>query len=139
MRALLVRINKRPNYATRGIWLFDGVPTCVTLELPWRENQARMSCIPVGEYEVVECARPRYTSKMTRIDRPWEVLNVPERGGILIHTGNIAADTSGCILLGTYFGSTENIMGSVLAKNRWHDVLGDLKRFTLTVQYVPGI
>ena len=33
---------------TFGVLIKDGVPLCVTLELPWRDNERSISCIPEG-------------------------------------------------------------------------------------------
>ncbi|MFH6985384.1 DUF5675 family protein [Marinoscillum luteum] len=72
--------------------LFDGVQlVCSTIELPWRENQRMVSCIPEGRYELVK----RYTKK-----RGWHLLvkNVPNRSGILFHPANDALkELKGCI------------------------------------------
>ena len=76
--------------------------TCFALELPWRNNTSNLSCIPPGEYVVKWTLSPRL-KKYT-----YEVLGVPNRGGIRIHGGNVAGDTTkgylshslGCPLLG---------------------------------------
>jgi hypothetical protein len=72
-----------------------------TLELPWRDNQKNISCIPAGEYDVTIRISPRF-------GRVYWVLKVEGRTYILIHSGNWAGDvskdlnthTNGCILLG---------------------------------------
>jgi len=64
---------------------------CSTIELPWRENQRMVSCIPEGRYELAK----RYTDK-----RGWHLLvkNVPNRSGILFHPANNALkELKGCI------------------------------------------
>lgn len=65
-----------------------------TLELPWKNNEPRVSCIPAGRYEVVKRHSPKYGDH-------FHVLNVPNRSYILIHAGNYNRDTLGCILVGT--------------------------------------
>ena len=79
--------------------------TCKTLELPWRDNQRSISCIPAGTYTVVIRQSPKYGSVY------W-VTNVPNRSWILIHSGNWAGDVNkgfkthvnGCLLLGRKHG-----------------------------------
>ena len=63
-----------------------------TLELPWRDNQHDISCIPAGVYT---CA---YTDHPTH-GWVYQVMDVPDRDAILLHIGNKPADTEGCILL----------------------------------------
>jgi hypothetical protein len=46
-----------------------------------------------------------------RADGKYEIVGVPGRSGILIHTGNSGGDTTGCLIPGTslnYSGSTSN-------------------------------
>lgn len=72
----------------------------VTLELPWRGNQRRVSCIPEGHYDC-------YYGSSSK-GNVYHVGGVPGRDGILIHAGNWAgdktkglrSDVEGCILLG---------------------------------------
>ena len=73
-----------------------------TLELPWRNNQSNISCIPEGEYEVVKRYSPSFKKET------YWIKDVPNRSYILIHAANFAGDTSkgwhtnlqGCIGLG---------------------------------------
>lgn len=79
--------------------------SCFTLELPWRDNQPSISCIPPGQYECRLRASPRF-------GQTYHVRDVPGRSFILMHSGNYAGDVSqgyrshveGCILLGTKRG-----------------------------------
>ena len=62
-----------------------------TIELPWKNNQARVSCIPEGRYELVK----RWNRKF---DRHLQVMDVPGREYILIHPANEALhELKGCI------------------------------------------
>jgi len=75
-------------------WIRGGnsIPDCVTLELPWRNNQQEVSCVPPGRYQVVIAPSVRFQRLMPR------VLDVPGRSGILFHPGNTDKNTEGCIL-----------------------------------------
>jgi len=75
---------------------------CCTLELPWRENENRRSCIPPAPSEGVIT----YKAKRHESPRYGETLylpGVPDRSEILIHAGNYVSDTLGCILVGAQF------------------------------------
>ena len=78
---------------------------CKTLELAWKDNAAKISCIPEGVYQVV----PRHSAKY---GRHLHITNVPNRSFVLIHWGNYAgsinpktgqSDIKGCVLVGASF------------------------------------
>lgn len=73
----------------------DPVFTFKTLELPWKGNERRVSCIPEGEY-LVEKMPP--TSKR-KYEYFW-VKDVPGRDSILFHPGNYTRQILGCLLPG---------------------------------------
>jgi hypothetical protein len=75
---------------------FKGVPLAVTLELPWRNNEKCVSCIPSGSYTISLHDPPKHGQCLS-------VHSVPGRTNILIHKGNTLEDTEGCILLGKLF------------------------------------
>ena len=72
-----------------------------TLELPWKDNEKYISCIPAGEYEVLRHVSEKYSECF------W-VQNVPGRSEILIHKGNFYTDILGCILPGVAFTDINN-------------------------------
>ena len=81
--------------------LHQGVYKCNTLELPWKQNARQVSCIPAGMYDVVKRQSPKY-------GQHFQLLNVPGRDMILIHSGNFTRDTHGCILVGQGFTDIDN-------------------------------
>lgn len=82
---------------TNGKLECDGRLICNTIELPWRQNEKKVSCIPEGRYSI----RRRYSDRFK-----WhlEVMNVENRKFILIHPANNALlELNGCIAPVTQF------------------------------------
>ena len=76
---------------TNGKLECGGKLICKTIELPWKWNESKVSCIPEGNYFI----RKRYSAKFK-----WhlEVMNVPNRKFILFHPANHAQrELQGCI------------------------------------------
>lgn len=116
-------------YVTIGRMTVDGGWICYTLEDPVREPQERPICGPDYQYADVSCwvrswkvkgqtAIPRGTYQVILAHSQHfgrimpHLLNVPGYDGILIHSGNIAADTEGCILVGFTIASANSIGNS---------------------------
>lgn len=76
---------------TNGELFLKGKKIGYTIELPWKNNQRRVSCIPEGSYKL----RKRYTTRFG-----WHCLveDVNGRDAILIHAFNDALkESKGCI------------------------------------------
>ena len=76
---------------TNGKLECEGKFLCYTIELPWKENEKKISCIPEGEYFL----RKRYSRKFA-----WhlELVAVENRSLILLHPANNALqELNGCI------------------------------------------
>ncbi len=67
-----------------------------TLELAWKNNKNRISCIPEGEYDVVRRWSPKFKEH-------FHITNVKGRTFILIHPGNYHSQILGCVLVGSDF------------------------------------
>ncbi|BDD07506.1 DUF5675 family protein [Aureibacter tunicatorum] len=67
--------------------------TCKTLELPWRNNQRNISCIPEGLYKGIKHQSPKF-------GKCFKILNVANRSHILIHPANYTRQLQGCIAIG---------------------------------------
>lgn len=118
MKLLLDRKYKKADYSI-GLLYVNGQFFCNTLEDTDRGLKQSMSesaiknikiksvtAIPTGTYKVrMDIVSPKYSSsswyrrvcngaKVPRLE------NVPGYSGVLIHTGNTAKDTDGCILVG---------------------------------------
>lgn len=85
---------KHGTFGVLGYVSPDGLmPLCFTLEDPWLDNQANISCIPPGHYNCHRIDSPKF-------GEVYEIENVVGRTKILIHRGNTIHDTHGCVLLG---------------------------------------
>ena len=79
-----------PN-GTNGKLECEGKLISYTIELPWKRNETKVSCIPEGKYFI----RKRYSQKFK-----WhiEIMNVSKRSFILFHPANNAlTELNGCI------------------------------------------
>lgn len=126
MRMEITRDQLLPEETLGELKVFDDtnaeVFTCRTLELPWKENQRKISCIPPGEYMVVK----RQAHELRKYNH-FHVKDVPGRDYILIHTGNYNKHTHGCILVGEGY------------KDINADGLPDLKNSTVTLKMLYAI
>ena len=115
MKLLLKRIALKPTY-TIG-WLYiDGQKVCDNIEDDVRDLNKNgrfdngekkvyaATAIPYGTYDItLKVQSPKYKDRAQYkfcdgyLPR---LLNVPEFDGILIHIGNTAEDSAGCILVG---------------------------------------
>ena len=76
---------------TNGILECEGKLVCKTIELPWKKNETKVSCIPEGKYFI----KKRYSKKFQ-----WhlEIFDVKNRSLILFHPANNALqELNGCI------------------------------------------
>lgn len=118
MELLLKRIAKKNNY-TIGKLYINGEYFCDTIEdkdrgLTQNTPLAKIkttkiqhqTAIPTGTYNItMDVISPRFSKKSFYVKNCYggrvpRLLNVPGFDGILIHIGNTAADSSGCILVG---------------------------------------
>lgn len=91
----LRRLSYTPK-GTPGAVMYGGRVITLSLELPWKDNERNISCIPTGIYA---CEWNGHRSN----NPSFRVLDVYDRTGILIHSGNMVTHSQGCILLGTSF------------------------------------
>ena len=122
--------------ATIGELYVDGEHIADTLEdrvRPEGEKVYGKTAIPEGTYEVKLTYSPRFKKILP------EILNVPNFTGIRIHCGNSSADSSGCILVGTWDGEKEDwISDSKIAFNKLMSLLEEAtnnkEKITITVK-----
>ncbi len=139
MNLTLSRTTLTPESTTGQLYI-DGVPFCYSLELPVIDGLPG-SAIPEGTYPVVLAPSPKF---MASTD-DWvlryaqlipHIYQIPDRTNILVHWGNTASDTEGCILVGQSLG-TNYIGNSRLAfEHLWDRIEGPARSndCTITVQ-----
>lgn len=98
MELWLARVYKKKDY-TIGCLYVNNEYFCDTLEdvvrdLDVEEKVPGKTAIPEGEYKMIFNWSPKFGRNLPRL------LNVPHFEGILIHPGNTAEDSAGCILVG---------------------------------------
>lgn len=99
---------------------------------PEGEKVYGKTAIPEGTYEMVLSYSPRFKKILP------EILNVPNFTGIRIHCGNSSADSSGCILVGTWDGEKEDwVSDSKVAFNKLMSLLqkaaDNKEKITITI------
>lgn len=109
MELLLKRVARKAGYTIGNLYI-NGTYFCDTVEdrdrLFFGEKKVmHKTAIPCGRYEITQnVVSPKYGSK-----KPYKevckgyvprLLDVPQFDGVLIHVGNSAEDSSGCILVG---------------------------------------
>lgn len=98
MKLRVERLWRKAAYTVGRLYV-DGKLYCNTLEDVVRdlEKEAKVpgkTAIPAGTYKVIFNWSPKFGRNLPRL------LNVPHFDGILIHPGNTADDSAGCILVG---------------------------------------
>lgn len=78
---------------TLGILTMPSGKIYNALELAWKNNASKISCIPKGKYKVRKRTSAKYGEH-------FHILNVPKRDFILIHFANFHSDLLGCIAVG---------------------------------------
>lgn len=138
----IVTLTRRPSTidGTFGTMEVPGTPftTCWdTLELPWKDNQHDISCIPTGTYECHMTHSPKFGRDT------YELVGVLNRSDVRIHPANYAGDVSqgrkselnGCIALGSHIAHVNSqavIANSKNSVQAFEDLL-DRKPFLLTI------
>tara|TARA_R100000365_G_C2724354_1_gene56054 strand:+ start:557 stop:997 length:441 start_codon:yes stop_codon:yes gene_type:complete len=129
------------NQTLGQLFVYRGVTELLslkTLELPWKNNEQGISCIPEGEYHVDH----RFT-KQSRFKYPHFILQqVVNRSYILIHRGNYNTQIRGCILVGTDFKDINDdevldVNNSTKALNSLIEVI-PTEGFQLVIESISG-
>lgn len=152
MKLSLKRIAKRDTY-TIGKLYIDDKYFCDTIEdkdrgLKQTDSLLKIksikimheTAIPVGTYKIdMDTVSPKYSLPKYKYTKAFgakmpRLIDVPGYSGVLIHAGNTAADSSGCILVGE-----NKIVGKVInSQSTWtklmNILLTDKNNITITIQ-----
>lgn len=150
MKLTLKRINKTEKY-TEGILYINGERFCSTIEDTDRGLTNEMSITEIQSKKVYgETAIPKGTYQITLDvvspkfkDRSWatfcegklpRLLDVPGFEGVLIHTGNEASNSLGCLLVGqkTKDGWVSN--STQTFKNLYYKLKQATDQITITIE-----
>lgn len=108
-------------YPTLGVLYIDNKFFCYTLEPSWKNNKLN-SCIPDGTYRLVHYRAHHFGNCLI-------VKGVKNRSGILIHKGNTARDTTGCIIVGGYIGFISGVCAVLNSSMAFMCLMGRLSKF----------
>lgn len=99
MQSIIIERTQQDDVQTLGkftAYIDDEIISGKTLELPWKDNERYISCIPPGSYTGIKHKSPKFGKSI------W-LQDVPDRSEILVHKGNFYTDIEGCILVGKRF------------------------------------
>lgn len=112
-----------------------------TGELPWRDNQENISCVPAGTYTAVLLFSPHFNRSL------FHLVDVPGRTNCMIHPANWMGDAAkgykwqleGCIALGMGAGELEGqealLVSDVAIKNFYSEA--GIEPIQITILPVP--
>jgi hypothetical protein len=118
----------------------DGFPlfSSLSLERGWRNNENNVSCVPVGEYDLVFEYSSRFKMKL------WELKGVPGRSEAKFHASNYWYQLEGCIALGLRYKNLNSdnyrdLTNSADTLSAFHVALKDYNRVKLYITAEPNI
>lgn len=119
--------------STIGVLSVDGETECFTLEDKVRAVKIHgKTAIPSGIYEVAVTFSDRFKKPLPLL------LSVPNFAGIRIHSGNTAADTEGCILVGTTQQKDKVLNSRVAFSTLFAKIQAALKKEKIFIKVVGG-
>lgn len=127
MKLLLTRHSHEDKQTLGRLYLLDINNNILgdwhALELPWKNNQRRVSCIPIGTYKARKHRSPKFGNTL------W-IPEVPNRSEILIHPANKATQLLGCIAPGTDLRDINNdgYLDVINSKVAMREILANLKK-----------
>ena len=128
----VIRLQSYGEDGTFGVIRINGELVCLSLELPWKNNQRDISCFPEGQYIAKRI-------KSEKFGETFQLIGVPGRDHIEFHIGNTVDDTHGCTLLGSYlamFGNRKGIARSKRAFEHFMTMLGTAEEILVDVKRI---
>lgn len=106
--------------------------TSESLELPWKDNERNISCVPEGIYPL----KLEYSGHFKK--DLWELYEVPNRSECKFHVANYVRQLNGCIALGQNRADidgdgTIDITSSGNTIKEFHKAMGDIKESTVEI------
>ncbi len=137
MTADIIRVEKG-DAGSFGVWLFNSMVFCVTLELP--ERIPYIQPLPCGTFPCKRTASP-LVERIT--DGKWketfEITGYSGHSRVLVHPGNFITNTKLCVLVASSFGKLRGeraILNSGATFNEWLLCLRNVDEFALTIKEV---
>lgn len=151
MKKIQITRNIFTDKSTIGDLFFDGEWVCATLEDSVRRiKEYGKTAIPSGEYKI----ELRHSNKFNRM-MPF-LLDVPYYEGVMIHWGNEAEATLGCILVGVkeenkadwisssrktfevLYSMIEGVIKGGVGEEIWVSILGGIKKEDFVGPKIPS-
>lgn len=115
---------------------------CRTLERAWKDNKPDISCIPEGTYTCRFTVSPHLSQITGHTITTYELLDVPNRSGIRIHSANYYRQLLGCIALGRAYQDLDgdgemDAVQSYDTVNEFNTIM-DGEDFFLTIKSLDG-
>jgi len=107
--------------------------SCVSLERGWKNNEFRVSCLPMETYDLVYEYSPKFDRFL------WELKGTEPRTECKFHSASFWFDLNGCISLGAYYKSINtdkylDLKYSAAMLNKMHEVLKPFENETLQIE-----
>ena len=120
-RFVIKRVSTDGVFGTFGVLIEGNIPFALTLELPWKNNERKVSCIPATqEGTLYTCMRVN----SPKFGNVFQIMNVPGRDHILLHPGNTYKDIEGCIIVAEQFEYLGGIPAVVSSKKGFSELMG---------------
>lgn len=130
-------------YGTFGRLVYNDF-RAFTVERPWQNNEAQVSCIPEGTYTLQWYNSPKFKKTLAVVGNTVSLFPTPgiARSAILIHPANTMDELQGCIALGSTLGWVNNkwaVLNSKTTVEKFlslipdHDMSLEIKQITPAV------